>query len=96
LEEIMATKEFKHPTTEVKVGANQTSTIQEILRKLKDPNTGKAMIDGVELAYAPCNQMVKIITHQDSAAMVRTALQDGTLIKSQYPEINLVDIYQLD
>jgi uncharacterized protein YjgD (DUF1641 family) len=57
LEEIttMATKEFKHPTTEVKVDANQTLTIWEILRGLKDPNTGKGMIDGVEPAYAPRN-----------------------------------------
>jgi hypothetical protein len=49
-------------------------TIQEILRGLKDPKTGKVMIDGIEPEYAPHSRMVKIITHQDSAAMVRTAL----------------------
>jgi uncharacterized protein YjgD (DUF1641 family) len=57
LEEIMtfATKEFKQPSMEVKVDANQTLTIWEILRGLKDPKTRKAMIGGVEPAYTPCN-----------------------------------------
>jgi hypothetical protein len=61
-----ATKDFKQPSTEVKVDSNQMMTIREILRGLKDPKMGKAMINGVEPEYAPCSRMVKIIMHQDS------------------------------
>jgi hypothetical protein len=54
------------------------------------------MIDGVEPEYAPLSKMVKIITHQDSAATFQAALCNGFLIQPQYPEINLADIYQPD